>query len=78
MFIAQLEQKKHVNSTFCYDFKVDAQGRLMCVFWVDAMSRKNYNHFGDVVFLHSTYTTNHYNMIFVPFTGVNQQLKMFS
>jgi hypothetical protein len=31
--------------------------------------------FGDVVSLDSTYTTNQYNMIFVPFTGVNQHLQ---
>jgi hypothetical protein len=33
------------------------------VFWADATSRKNYKHFGDVISLDSTYTTNQYNMI---------------
>lgn len=47
----------------------------MCVFWADASSRKNYNHFGDVVSLDSAYTTDQYNMIFVPFTGVNHRLQ---
>jgi hypothetical protein len=54
---------------------VDAQGRLMSVFWADATSRKNYKHFGDVVSLDSTSTTNQYNMIFVPITGVNHHLQ---
>ncbi|WVZ77255.1 hypothetical protein U9M48_025142, partial [Paspalum notatum var. saurae] len=75
MFVAQLERKKEVNSAFFYDFKVDGQGRLMRVFWADATSRKNYKHFGDVVSLDSTYTTNQYNMIFVPFIGVSHHLQ---
>ncbi|WVZ93391.1 LOW QUALITY PROTEIN: hypothetical protein U9M48_039373, partial [Paspalum notatum var. saurae] len=75
MFVAQLERKKEVNSAFFYDFKVDGQGRLMRVFWADATNRKNYKHFGDVVSLDSTYTTNQYNMIFVPFIGVNHHLQ---
>jgi hypothetical protein len=58
-----------------YDFEVDAQGRLIRVFWADAMSRKNYKHFGDVLSLDSTYTTNQYNIIFVPITGVNNHLQ---
>jgi hypothetical protein len=41
----------------------------------DATSRKNYSHFGDVVSFDSTYTTNQYNMIFAPFTGVNHHLQ---
>jgi hypothetical protein len=75
MFVAQLERKKAVNSAFFYEFEVDAQGRLMRVFWADPTSRKNYKHFGDVVSLDSTYTTNQYNMIFVPITGVNHHLQ---
>jgi hypothetical protein len=75
IFVSQLERKKEVNSAFFYDFKVDDQGRLMRVFWADAMSRKNYSIFGDVVFLDATYTTNQYNMKFVLFTGVNHHLQ---
>jgi hypothetical protein len=47
----------------------------MHVFWADAMSRKNYSLFGDVVSFDATYTTNQYNMIFAPFTGVNHHLQ---
>jgi hypothetical protein len=67
--------KRRKSNLFFYDFEVDEQGRLMHVFWADAMSRKNYKLFGDVVSLDSTYTTNQYNMIFVPFTRVNQHLQ---
>jgi zinc finger SWIM domain-containing protein 3 len=37
--------------------------------------QKNYKHFGDVVSLDSTYTTNQYNLIFVPIIGVNHHIQ---
>ncbi|XP_048561012.1 protein FAR1-RELATED SEQUENCE 5-like [Triticum urartu] len=77
MFVAQLARKQEVNPAFFYDFVVDKEGNLMYVFWADAMSRKNYSHFGGdgVVSFDSTYTTNQYDMIFAPFTGVNHHLQ---
>jgi hypothetical protein len=70
-----LNLKERTPILLFYNFEVDAQGRLMCVFWADATSRTNYKHFGDVVSLDSTYTTNQYNMIFVPIIGVNHHLQ---
>jgi hypothetical protein len=71
-----LDLKERRNSiVHFYDFEVDAQGRLIRVFWADATSRKNYKHFGDMVSLNLTYTTNQYNMIFVPITGVNHNMQ---
>ncbi|KAM3271631.1 hypothetical protein ACQJBY_042062 [Aegilops geniculata] len=75
MFVAQLARKQEVNSAFFYDFDVNDEGKLMRVFWADATGRKNYSHFGDVISFDSTYTTNQYNMIFAPFTGVNHHLQ---
>ncbi|XP_021307743.1 protein FAR1-RELATED SEQUENCE 5 [Sorghum bicolor] len=75
MFVAQLERKKEVNPAFFYEFEVNEEGRLVRVFWADALSRKNYNIFGDVISVDATYTTNQYNMKFVPFTGVNHHLQ---
>ncbi|CAO2046822.1 unnamed protein product [Urochloa humidicola] len=75
MFVAQLERKKEVNPAFFYDFVVDEQGRLIRVFWADALCRKNYSVFGDVISIDATYSTNQYNMKFVPFTGVNHHLQ---
>jgi hypothetical protein len=66
MFVGQLERKKEVNSAFFYDFMVDEQGRLVRAFWADATCKKNYSVFGDVVSIDSTYSTNQYNMKFVP------------
>ena len=67
-----MERKKEANSAFFYDFVVDEHGKLRYIFWADATSRKNYSHFGDLVSFDATYSTNQYNMIFAPFTGVNQ------
>jgi hypothetical protein len=69
--------REEKGSQFCifYDFEVDDHGRLMRVFWVDAISRKNYSIFGDVVSLDATYSTNQYNMKFVSFTRVNHHLQ---
>ncbi|KAG2538046.1 hypothetical protein PVAP13_9NG390273 [Panicum virgatum] len=75
MFVAQLERKKEVNPAFFYDFMVDEQRRLVRVFWADALCRKNYSIFWDVVSVDATYTTNQYNMKFVPFTRVNHHLQ---
>ncbi|XP_024313699.1 protein FAR1-RELATED SEQUENCE 5-like [Brachypodium distachyon] len=46
MFVAQLARKQEVNPGFFYDFVVNDEGKLEYVFWADATSRKNYNHFG--------------------------------
>jgi hypothetical protein len=75
MFVGQLERKKEVNSAFFYDFKVNEEGRLIRVFWADATCRKNYSLFADVLSVDATYTTNQYDMKFVPFTGVNHHLQ---
>jgi hypothetical protein len=75
MFVAQLERKKEVNSAFFYEFMVDERGQLVRVFWADAICMKNYSVFGDVISVYVTYTTNQYNMKFVPFIGVNHHLQ---
>ncbi|KAJ0554296.1 putative MULE transposase domain, FHY3/FAR1 family [Helianthus annuus] len=41
----------------------------------DDICKCNYNAFGDVVAFDATYDTNKYNMIFVPFTGVDNHQK---
>jgi hypothetical protein len=75
MFVGQLERKKEVNPAFFYDFMVNEEGRLIRVFWADATCRKNYSLFGDVLSVDATYTTNQYDMKFVPFSRVNHHLQ---
>ncbi|KAH6780607.1 hypothetical protein C2S52_011844 [Perilla frutescens var. hirtella] len=62
-----LRQQSHVG--FFFEYCVGKEDRLTCIFWADALSRRNYAAFGDVVSFDSTYSLNRYNMIFVPFTG---------
>lgn len=39
--------------------------------WVDPICRRNYSLFGDMVSFDTTFSTNRYNMVFGPFTGVD-------
>nr|KAJ0196835.1 hypothetical protein LSAT_V11C700381100 [Lactuca sativa] len=43
----------------------------MALFWADAIAKRNYKEFSDVVSFDATYKTNKYNMIFVPFTAID-------
>ncbi|TVU23182.1 hypothetical protein EJB05_30217, partial [Eragrostis curvula] len=71
MFVDQLSRKAIANPAFYFDYVIDEKGRLVHVFWADATCRKNYSHFGDLVSFDATYSTNVYDMVFTPFTGVN-------
>ncbi|KAK1351608.1 hypothetical protein POM88_054180 [Heracleum sosnowskyi] len=72
MILAKFKLKKESsNNTFYYDYKVDKEGHLTGLFWTDATGRANYDVFGDVISFDPTFRTNRYNMVFVPFTGVN-------
>ncbi|XP_021767771.1 protein FAR-RED IMPAIRED RESPONSE 1-like [Chenopodium quinoa] len=59
------------NSNFFHTYRVDEEGRLKDVLWVDARSRVAYEEFGDVVVFDSTYLTNEYKLPFCNFVGVN-------
>ncbi|KAD4888439.1 hypothetical protein E3N88_20512 [Mikania micrantha] len=47
----------------------------LAIFWVDDVSKLSYQLFGDVIAFDATFSTNKYNMIFVPFTGVDHHKK---
>jgi zinc finger SWIM domain-containing protein 3 len=55
---------------------VDENGKFVSLFWADATSRKNYNHFGDLVSFGATYSTNQYNMKFTHFIGINHHMQI--
>ncbi|XP_021759174.1 protein FAR1-RELATED SEQUENCE 5-like [Chenopodium quinoa] len=59
------------NPNFFYTYRVDEEGRLKDVIWVDARCRMAYEEFGDVVCFDSTYLTNEYKLPFCNFVGVN-------
>ncbi|XP_048555514.1 protein FAR-RED IMPAIRED RESPONSE 1-like [Triticum urartu] len=75
MLVDQLGRLKALNPAFFFEYEVDEVGTLLCLFWTDATSRKNYGHFNDVLSFDSTYSTNQYEYTFAPFTGVNHHMQ---
>ncbi|XP_074339719.1 protein FAR1-RELATED SEQUENCE 5-like [Apium graveolens] len=76
MILAKFKLKKESSqNTFYYDYKVDRKGHLTGLFWTDAIGQANFDVFGDIVSFDPTFRTNRYNMVFVPFTGVNNHWK---
>ncbi|XP_020272069.1 protein FAR1-RELATED SEQUENCE 5-like [Asparagus officinalis] len=75
MIIEKFTAKKEMSDGFFYDYAVDEGGRLTRIFWADVIGRRNYDVFGDVISFDSTYSTNKYNMKFVPFTGLDNYKK---
>ncbi|XP_042030902.1 protein FAR1-RELATED SEQUENCE 5-like [Salvia splendens] len=69
MILNQMEVKKNTCDGFHYKFQQGTDGKLNSLFWCDAVSRKNYKMFGDIVSFDTTYSTNKYCMVFGPFTG---------
>lgn len=59
------------NPSFFYAIQVDEDDKLTNIFWTDAKSIMEYNYFGDVVCLDTTYRSNGYGRPFAPFLGVN-------
>ncbi|XP_050369199.1 protein FAR1-RELATED SEQUENCE 5-like [Argentina anserina] len=52
-------------------FNVDEEGRLANMFWRDEQSLADYNAFGDVLIIDSTYKTNIYEKPLAVFVGTN-------
>ncbi|XP_074288705.1 protein FAR1-RELATED SEQUENCE 5-like [Silene latifolia] len=71
MFVENLIGRKDTCSSFYFDFIVDENKCLAGVFWADPICIKNYMLFGEVLSADATYRTNKYDMVFVPFTGVD-------
>ncbi|XP_056687561.1 protein FAR1-RELATED SEQUENCE 6-like [Spinacia oleracea] len=59
------------NDKFFHAHRLDNEGRLKDIMWVDARSRVAFNDFGKVVCFDSTYLTNSYELPFANFVGVN-------
>lgn len=71
LLLMHFEGVKQRNSGFHYVVDVDKEGRLKSVFYCDAISRRPYIYFSDIVVFDAIYKTNKYEMKFVPFVGVN-------
>nr|GEZ16974.1 protein FAR1-related sequence 5-like [Tanacetum cinerariifolium] len=66
-------RKLHVDN-FSFEYVVE-NSQLSELFWADEMSKYNYKEFGDTVSFDATFRTNKYNMVFVPFTGIDNHRK---
>ncbi|XP_042029980.1 protein FAR-RED ELONGATED HYPOCOTYL 3-like [Salvia splendens] len=69
MILNQMEEKKNTCDGFHYEFQQGSNGKLLSLFWCDAVLRNNYKMFGNIVSFDTTYSTNRYCMVFGPFTG---------
>ncbi|XP_057800126.1 protein FAR1-RELATED SEQUENCE 5-like [Salvia miltiorrhiza] len=67
--------KANSEPFFYWDFQLDDDGHLMNFFFRDSRSSLDYEYFGDVLSVDSTYRTNKYKLVCVPFVGVNHHLK---
>lgn len=58
MLIDELKRKKDLCDGFTFAYEIDPYDKLKRVFWCDAISKKNYQMFGEVVAFDMTYSTN--------------------
>lgn len=65
-------EKQAADPRFFYRFKVDKKdvNKVLCIFWSDGYSRKQYELYGDCLSFDTTYKTNKYNLPFAPFVGI--------
>ncbi|KAH6780611.1 hypothetical protein C2S52_011848 [Perilla frutescens var. hirtella] len=76
MMLDKMSKRHELCSAFTFDYEVNKDDQLRCVFWADPISRRNFSLFGDVVPFDATYRTNRYSMIFAPFTGKDNHGKL--
>ncbi|XP_022031658.1 protein FAR1-RELATED SEQUENCE 5-like [Helianthus annuus] len=69
--VVNMMDKRKVNLENYYCHYIIRHGELRSLFWADEVMKCNYRVFGEVLAFDATYSTNQYNMIFVPFTGVD-------
>ncbi|KAM0040631.1 putative transcription factor FAR family [Helianthus debilis subsp. tardiflorus] len=71
MVVQRLTLKKKYNPDFLCDYFTTDEGNLGGLFWADEVMKRNFIMFGDVVAFDATYRSNKYDMVFVPFTGID-------
>nr|KAJ0212061.1 hypothetical protein LSAT_V11C400197610 [Lactuca sativa] len=67
--VLKMLEKKTISQVFFFDFRV-VEKKLNSIFWADETANYNYNAFGDVS-LDATFSMNKYDMVFIPFTGID-------
>ncbi|KAL6533762.1 hypothetical protein OROHE_013599 [Orobanche hederae] len=69
ILLDKFKSKREHSNGFTFYYSVDESDKLKRLFWADYVSIQNYYVYGDAVSFDATYSTNRYNMIFIPFTG---------
>ncbi|KAL9678059.1 hypothetical protein QQ045_015898 [Rhodiola kirilowii] len=75
MVVDRLSDKKKTCLGYSFEYFSDGEGTLSRLFWSDGISKRDIIIFGDVVSFDATYRMNKYNLVFVPFTGVDNQMR---
>ncbi|KAG8369589.1 hypothetical protein BUALT_Bualt14G0029400 [Buddleja alternifolia] len=63
--------KSNNEPFFYWDVQLDDENRVMNFFFRDYRCRIDYEYFGDVLSVDTTYKTNRYDLICAPFVGLN-------
>ncbi|XP_074315742.1 protein FAR1-RELATED SEQUENCE 5-like [Silene latifolia] len=71
LFRNRFKNMEETRDDFFFDYEVGVDGSLIRSIWADGVSRRNYSIYGDAVSFDPTYSTNKYDMVFTPFTGVD-------
>ncbi|GJZ27324.1 FAR1-related sequence 5-like protein [Tanacetum coccineum] len=74
MLINKIENRKKFVPNFTFQYKVE-NSELVAMFWADEVDKCNYKEFGDIISFDATFRTNKYDMVFVPFTGIDNHRK---
>ena len=74
-YFAELQKK---DPEFFYRISFDEENRVENIFWVDSVAIKAYaDAYHDCVSFDTTFMTNHFNMPFAPFIGINRHGQSF-
>ncbi|XP_073026710.1 protein FAR1-RELATED SEQUENCE 5-like [Primulina eburnea] len=67
--------KANKENYFCWNVQFDDDDRVMNFFFRDYRCEVDYEYFGDVMSIDTTYRTNKYNLICAPFVGINHHMQ---
>nr|GFA19282.1 hypothetical protein [Tanacetum cinerariifolium] len=74
MLINIMENRKKFVPNFTFQYKVE-NSELVAMFWTDEVDKCNYKELGDIISFDATFRTNKYDMVFVPFTRIDNHRK---
>ncbi|XP_073024391.1 protein FAR1-RELATED SEQUENCE 5-like [Primulina eburnea] len=67
--------KANKENYFYWNVQLDDDDRVMNFFFRDYRCEVDYEYFGDVLSIDTTYRTNKYNLICAPFVGINHHIQ---